>query len=102
MGKTLASNVHIDGTVYPAGSEPPADVAKRITNPKAWAAGDDADEAPAAGEPITSGYGDHKVGELKTEIARRNASRPEADALSAEGNKAALVAVLEADDAASA
>ena len=31
MGKTLASNVHIDGTVYPAGSEPPADVAKRIT-----------------------------------------------------------------------
>ena len=96
MGKTLASTVHIDGTVYPAGSEPPADVAKRITNPKAWSA-DEGDDT--AGEPLTGDYNAAGGTALKAEIARRNATRPEADAIqAASAKKADLVAALEADD----
>ncbi len=34
----LAVTVIVNGKTYPAGSEPPADVAKEITNPDAWAA----------------------------------------------------------------
>lgn len=36
-GKKLTANVYVDGELYAAGSRPPADVAKRITNEKAWA-----------------------------------------------------------------
>jgi hypothetical protein len=35
--KVLATTVHVDGKVYAAGDSVPADVAKQITNPKAWA-----------------------------------------------------------------
>lgn len=35
-GKNLVTNVHVDGEVYGPGDDVPADVAKRITNPKAW------------------------------------------------------------------
>ena len=52
-------------------------------------------------EADATGYQAHKVDELKAEIARRNADRDESDQLSADGKKADLVAVLEADDAAS-
>jgi hypothetical protein len=34
----LAVTVVVNGKVYEAGSEPPADVAKQITNPDAWTA----------------------------------------------------------------
>ncbi|MEF2979099.1 hypothetical protein [Subtercola sp. YIM 133946] len=34
--RTLAAAVHLDGMVYPAGTSVPAEVAERITNPKAW------------------------------------------------------------------
>jgi hypothetical protein len=54
-GKKLARNTTINGVTYDAGTVPPADVAKEITNPKAWEA--EADEAAAVdtstGEPIT-------------------------------------------------
>lgn len=40
-GKKLARNTTINGTTYEAGTVPPADVAKEITNPKAWEAPED-------------------------------------------------------------
>lgn len=45
--KKLATYVHVDGVAYGPDSDVPADVAKQITNPKAWADGKsdaDADE----------------------------------------------------------
>lgn len=45
MARKLAAYVHVSGVVYPAGSTPPADVAKQITNPKAWA--EESSEAPS-------------------------------------------------------
>lgn len=63
--------------------------------PDAWTRLDD---APATAE--ATGYQAQKVDDLKAEIARRNAERPEDDQLSADGKKADLVATLEADDAA--
>jgi hypothetical protein len=52
--------------------------------------------APAA-EPAAEGYTGTND-ELRAEIARRNEGRDEADLLSTEGNKADLIATLEADD----
>lgn len=52
-------------------------------------------EAPE-GEPA---YGEWTAKELKAEIAARNENRADDDQLPATGNKAALVAVLEQDDA---
>lgn len=51
-------------------------------------------------ESESAGYGSMKVTDLRAEIGKRNEGREEADQVSAEGNKAALVAALEADDAA--
>lgn len=48
-----------------------------------------------------SPYSSMKVDEIKAEIESRNEGRDEADLLSLEGKKADLVAVLDADDAAS-
>lgn len=80
-----------------AGTEVSAAVAKGIDNPKAW--GEASDEASDG--PITGDYADRKVAELQAEVDRRNAARPEADALVVEGKaKAGFVAVLEADDTA--
>jgi hypothetical protein len=57
---------------------------------------DDSDDQP-------KGYVDQKVGELKAEIETRNAAREDDAKISTDGNnKAALVAALEADDAAQA
>lgn len=51
-GRKLASHVHIDGQVYGPGSDVPAEVAERITNPKAWLESEAvaADEADADGD----------------------------------------------------
>jgi hypothetical protein len=49
MTRKLIANVHIDGNWYRPGEVPPADVAERITNPKAW----DGD-APAPSDPVKS------------------------------------------------
>jgi hypothetical protein len=42
--KVLASAVHVDGTVYSAGTSVPVEVAKKITNPKAWSNDDESGE----------------------------------------------------------
>lgn len=55
-GKKLARNTTINGVTYEAGTVPPADVAKEITNPKAWEAEADNDAAAvdtSTGEPIS-------------------------------------------------
>lgn len=52
MSKKLAVNTTIAGATYEAGTVPPADVAKLITNPKCWE-GDPADSGP----PPMSGKG---------------------------------------------
>lgn len=47
--KKLASNVYVDGVLYTPESDVPAEVAKQITNPKAWGESPEpeADKAPA-------------------------------------------------------
>lgn len=51
MARRLKANVLVDGVLYRSGSTPPADVAKQITNPKAW--GNPADESePEAPEQV--------------------------------------------------
>lgn len=47
-GKKLAANVYVDGVLYTPESDVPAEVAKRITNPKAWG-----DEPDVEGESVT-------------------------------------------------
>jgi hypothetical protein len=59
--------------------------------------------APAAAESSApEGYAALASRDLKEEIAKRNVRRPANEWLSDKGNKAALVAVLEQDDAARA
>lgn len=91
MSKKLAVNVTVGGDTYAAGTEVPADVAKQITNPKAWGEG-------SADADVTA-YADMKVPDLKAEIESRNESRDGEDQLSTSGNKAELVELLNADDA---
>lgn len=90
MAGKLAAYVDVDGVWYGPDSDVPADVAKRIDNPKAWAEAPKSDEGPYAGL---------KVGDLKAEIERRNEGREDEAKLPASGNKAELLAVLVADDA---
>lgn len=101
MAKRLASFVYVDGKAYGPDDDIPAEVAKAITNPKAWA--DDAaqSESGDSGEP-DQGYSKLKVADLKAEIAARNADRgDEAKILiTAQAKHDDLVAALEADDAA--
>ena len=98
MAKTLAMTVHVDGKVYKAGESVDADVAKQITNPKAFGESASAD-APAEDEGTT--YSSMSKGDLESEIATRNEGRDEADLISPAGkNKPDLVAALAADDAA--
>lgn len=35
-GRRLATRVHVGDEVYEAGDTPPAEVAEKITNPRAW------------------------------------------------------------------
>jgi hypothetical protein len=55
-------------------------------------------EALDGSESIDTGYKGQKVADLRAEIAKRNKGRGDADLLSDEGNKAELIATLEADD----
>lgn len=96
MVKRLTANVWVDGVLYGPDSDVPSDVAKQITNPKAWGEQPDAD---GGGEPSNEkGYADMKAADLKAEIEKRNADREDDAKLSTKGNKATLVAALEADD----
>lgn len=47
MAKTLTRTVYVDGVAYGPASAIPEDVAKRITNPKAWADADAPAPTPA-------------------------------------------------------
>ena len=53
MAQRLKSRVNVDGTWYEPGTVPPAEVAKRITNPNAWL-----DRAPATSEEDDGGQGE--------------------------------------------
>lgn len=46
MGRRLNTYVHVDGQAYGPGSDVPAEVAERITNPDVWE-GSDEQEPPA-------------------------------------------------------
>lgn len=46
MSKQLAMNTTVEGETYAAGTVPPAEVAKKITNPKAWGEEPKPDAAP--------------------------------------------------------
>lgn len=93
--RKLVAYVHVGGEVYGPDKQPSAEVAKEITNPKAWGEGDSADDSGGG-----SSYTSMKVDELKAAIESRNENRDDDAQLSTEGKKAELVAVLEADDAA--
>lgn len=94
MARKLKAYVHVDGQVYGPGDEPPAKIAAQITNPDAWADGGKAE--PEAADP----YKGVSAAKLKAEIEKRNADREDDAKLSTEGDRADLVAVLVADDAA--
>ncbi|MEJ6544499.1 hypothetical protein PQI65_15025 [Brachybacterium paraconglomeratum] len=54
MAKTLTRTVYVDGVAYGPTSAIPEDVAKRITNPKAWADADAPAPAPAGVVPAAA------------------------------------------------
>ena len=85
--------------VIAAGDEVPAWASKQIVNPKAWDG--DAPEAKTidAGEdPASEGYESKTVADLRVEINARNETRDDESRVSGDGNKADLIAALEADD----
>lgn len=95
-GRTLAVNttaVDEDGRMvtFMAGTTVSAKVAEGITNPKAWGDGDESSEPKAVA--------DMGKAELQAEVDRRNAERPEAEAVQVEGKGtvADLRKALEAD-----
>lgn len=49
--RKLTANVYVDGVLHEADSTPPAEVAKQITNPKAWGGDAPADESDAPKYP---------------------------------------------------
>lgn len=52
MAKDLKVNVYVDGVLYgPAGKKPSAEVAERITNPKAWDSSKDSDDGSKSDAP---------------------------------------------------
>jgi hypothetical protein len=56
--RRLAGFVHVDGRVFGPEDEVPSDVAGRITNPKAWVAGEVAESSEGESEePPRSGKG---------------------------------------------
>lgn len=100
----LATSVRVtdDGgrhVVIAAGDDVPAWASKQIVNPKAWDG--DAPEAKTidAGEdPASEGYESKTVADLRAEIKARNEGRDDESRVSGDGNKADLIAALEADD----
>ena len=100
----LATSVRVtdDGgrhVVIAAGDDVPAWASKQIVNPKAWDG--DAPEAKTidAGEdPAAEGYESKTVADLRAEIKARNEGRDDESRVSGDGNKADLIAALEADD----
>lgn len=100
----LAGYTHVTdpehGThVFGPDDEVPAWAEKHITNPKAWA------DPPIAVDPdAPPAYDQWKVDKLRDEVSTRNKDRPDDQQIqvAAPGNKAELVAALQADDQAQA
>ncbi len=88
--ETLLPEALLAGTDLPAWAEDLVDEGNLEGGSDSGSKGSDDDK----------GYGGLKVDELKAEIEKRNEDRDDDAKLSAEGKKADLVAVLEADDAA--
>lgn len=118
--KKLAYFVHVvdaDGESHAFGPEDdvPGWAAKAITNPSAWGEEADGDPLapPPAGPPATGQVNDSGSGksvkdmnktELQAEVDKRNEAREDEHKIvvGGNGNKADLVAALEADDSAAA
>ena len=128
MGRRVVSTVYVshpetgEHVRVLAGDEAPDWVEAAATNPKVWeaetdapadpgaepglgqepAADDDAGhaDAPADAPDEATGrdYATWTVVDLKAEIAARNDGRDDAEKIPTDGNKADLVAALEADD----
>lgn len=103
--RKLKAYVHVAGRVFAPGDVPPKEFADQITNPSAWdgdapvSEGPDGDEKAGDEKSVPSVYAKVKVEDLKAEIEGRNVDREDDAKLSSDGNKAALIGVLEADDA---
>lgn len=99
--RTLARNVTVEGTTYPAGtkvSDLDKDVRDAIVNPKAFDAADEVTASVGAGA-----YDDTKVwtkAALQDEIDKRNDDLPEESQINPEGsNRGDLIQALEQNDA---
>jgi hypothetical protein len=100
--RKLATYVHVDGAVYGPDDDVPADVAKQITNPKAWADGksDSASGDDGGSSDAAKAIDDMNGKELKAEIAKRNEGRADDVKIAPESQKNDdLLAALKADDA---
>lgn len=97
MGRRLNTTVQAGPFVYDAGTDED-DLDPSVVD----SIGDDLwDGAKTDAGTDEGGYDGFKVADLKAEIERRNTGRDEADLIPADGNKAALIAALTADDQAS-
>lgn len=98
--RRLARTLMAGGVVYPAGTAE-SDIAVKVKRDDVW---DQQASNPDEEEAIVAGYADLTKAKLLEEIEKRNANRdPEGDTyLDGSGNKADLVAALEADDKAQA
>lgn len=82
--------------VLGAGEDVPEWAAGQIQNPKAWEDGEPA-EAESEASAATR-YESMTVADLRGEIKARNEDRDDDARIATDGNKADLVAALEADD----
>lgn len=111
MGRSLASTVwltHPDtgaAVRFVPGDTLPGWAEKAIPNAKAWADDEGTQGAPekaevpaAANDDAHADYQGMKVADLRALIEDRNEGRDEDDLIPDDGNKADLIAALEADD----
>ena len=111
MGRTVARTVFVsnpetgEALLLVAGDEAPDWAVDVVSNPRVW--GDDDDTGGDTGGDDESGEADagsvydaFTVADLRDEIRGRNEGREPDQRVSLDGNKADLVAALEADDAA--
>lgn len=121
MGRTVARTVFVsnpetgEALLLVAGDEAPDWAVDVVSNPRVWGDDDDGSgDAPAADDTGGDTGGDDESGDadagsvydaftvadLRDEIRGRNEGREPDQRVSLDGNKADLVAALEADDAA--
>lgn len=86
--RKLKATVHLDGEVYEAGTKVPAEVAARITNPKAW--GKDSTPSGDAPDPAADTSDDGPKGTDAEVIPPLTGKGSSVDAWRAYANAAAL------------